>query len=96
MVELRLKVDTAGKGEQLKLRFNNPRPVLRAIGAMVDSDSQSSFRNQKLGPVAWPPRAVPNIAGIVGDLNVGRRPPSRRFQARPALIDTGSPFPKIL
>jgi phage gpG-like protein len=32
---------------------------------------------------------VPNVPGIVGDLNRNMNPPKRRFQPRPALVDTG-------
>ena len=89
MAVIRLKMDTTKTGAQLLLRFNESAPVLKGIGALVVADSQTSFKNQRLGAEAWAPRQAPNVAGIVGDLNVGRTPPSRRFSPRPALIDTG-------
>jgi len=75
--------------EEVRRRFTDPRPVLTALGLVILSKSQNAFKKQRLGRTPWPPRHVPNVAGIVSDLNRGAKPPSRRFQPRPALVDTG-------
>lgn len=64
-------------------------PALNALGAYFTAQSQAAFRNQRLGNKVWPPRMIPNVPGIVGDLNRGGQPKARRFQGRPALVDTG-------
>lgn len=51
--------------------------------------TQQAFRDQGRGGVAWQGRGVPNRVGILRDLEAGRTPPERRFEARPAAIDTG-------
>jgi len=38
----------------------------------------------------WPPRQVPNIAGILDDLNRGNPIRDSRFEDRPALVDTSA------
>lgn len=64
--------------------------ILNAIGAHLTAGSQAAFREQRFGGVNWLPRGVPNVAGIIGDLNRGGQPKKRRFQSRPALVDTGN------
>lgn len=65
------------------------RPLLQQIGALLTARTQAAFRQQGRGGNRWAPRAVPNVAGIVSDLAAGKNPPARRFQPRPALVDTG-------
>lgn len=67
-----------------------PQPMLRALGLMVVGRAQRAFGDQKRGSFAWAPRATPNILGILADLNRDKTPPARRFQARPAGVDTGN------
>lgn len=64
-------------------------PILDQIGALALARAQRAFREQRGPGGAWPPRGVPNIAGIVADLASGGSIKSRRFDARPALRDTG-------
>lgn len=74
----------------------NPAGLLRQIGMILLEDSQRAFDEQRFGDKAWPeryPRQKPprvNVAGIVADFAAGRKtPPKRRFQPRPAGLDTG-------
>lgn len=67
----------------------DPRPALTAIGAMLESRAKVAFQEQRRGKDKWPARHVPNVAGIVADVREGRVPPARRFEGRPAGIDTG-------
>ena len=70
-------------------RLDNLTPLLNNIGVELTAKSQESFRKQAYGRTKWSPRMVPNVAGIVSDLNRNMKPPKRRFQPRPALVDTG-------
>lgn len=78
----------------LKKVLSNPEPILKQIGAVVLAQAQKAFRDQRLGDQIWPARyggrpPHANIAGIIADFTAGRtRPPARRFQDRPAGIDT--------
>jgi phage gpG-like protein len=64
--------------------------VLDGIGALLTSRFQRSWRLQRSpSGDAWAPRLTPNVAGIVKDLNAGGFPKGRRFQPRPAVVDTG-------
>lgn len=78
------------KLERWEAATQNPTAALKAIGALIVSASQRSFKTQKLGRDKWAPRAVPNIYGIIADFHKGtKNPPSRRFEPRLALRDTG-------
>ena len=80
------------KGRKLRLvedRVRNPGQVLARIGRMVANRAQAAFRLQKRGEDIWPPRGVPNIAGILSDLEKGSSVKKRRFDDRPAGVDTG-------
>lgn len=67
----------------------NPEALLHAVGAYLVGRSQRAFSDQARGPVRWQERAVPNRIGILEDLRAGKNPPSRRFDNRPAAVDTG-------
>lgn len=67
----------------------DPRPILVGIGVYLTARAQEAFVQQRRGNVRWKPRRVPNVAGIVADLRVGRDPPKRRLDPTPALVDTG-------
>jgi phage gpG-like protein len=70
--------------------FSDPVPALRAIGAAMVAESQDAFQQQKFGEEEWEPRAAPNVMGIIADFALGRKEPlARRFERRPALMDTG-------
>lgn len=73
-----------------KLTRKVPVSALNAIGAYLVSQSQAAFRSQSFNGERWQERLVPNVPGIVRDLNRGGVPAARRFQARPALVDTGT------
>lgn len=71
-------------------KLDNPTAALKQIGALMLAESQGAFKRQRFGKVAWKPRGVPNVFGIIADLHKGsKEPPKRRFEPRPALRDTG-------
>lgn len=67
---------------------------LSAIGVYLRERARSRFLEQEFGGQQWQERGVPNIAGIISDIQERGRTaaniPARRFDARPALIDTGT------
>lgn len=67
----------------------NPGPLVRRMGLLVAVRARLAFQEQKRGPVAWKERVTPNLPGILADLRKGSTPPERRFQPRPAGVDTG-------
>ena len=70
--------------------LNNPAAALKVIGAKMVSESQAAFKNQRFGDKEWKPRAVPNVFGIIDDFDAGKSTPfPRRFEDRPALVDSG-------
>ena len=76
--------------------LKDTRPILTAIGAILEAGAQQAFDEQRFGSFRWPGR-YPNqsepfisIAGAVGDFNEGSiAPKGRRFDRRPALRDRG-------
>ena len=78
-----------------KKRLGDPRPALRRIGALMLSASQKAFQDQRYGPDKWPeryegqPDPFVNVAGALSDLLRDRQIKGRRFDRRPALVDTG-------
>ena len=57
---------------------------------MIVKESGRAFREQRLGNFPWKPRVNPNWPALLRDAESGAgKPPQRRFQARPALSDTG-------
>lgn len=69
--------------------------ILKQIGIFLVTEATAAFNNQRLGTFKWPERypnqkagEKVNVAGIVSDLSQGKKPPARRFEARPAGIDT--------
>lgn len=98
MADFVIRLRTTDPKEILKLTtaLKNPERILRQIGMVLVGEAQKAFREQRLGAEAWPPRypgqrgAPVNIAGLIADFRAGKsRPPARRFQDRPAGIDTG-------
>lgn len=69
--------------------------ILKVVGEMAVSDSQSNFDKQSFGKEKWErryPNQTPfriNVAGAVADLATGPSIKSRRFQPKPAGLDTG-------
>ncbi len=70
--------------------------VLKVVGEMAVSDAQSNFDKQSFDGKPWNrryPNQTPfriNVAGAISDLASGPSVKSRRFQARPAGLDTGN------
>jgi len=76
--------------DRFEQKLNNPQAALKQIGALVVSESQRAFKLQKHGANQWRERNSPNRFGILSDFAAGKRkPPNRRFETRPALMDTG-------
>jgi len=67
----------------------DPKGLADAVGLYMVGKTQRAFRDQQRAGVAWAPRSVPNRIGILEDLRQGKTPSERRFEARPAAIDTG-------
>lgn len=84
-----VKIKYAGtRVEALEKLAADPRKVLVEVGTHLVKVTGRSFREQQRGPNRWEPRRVPNIPGALRDLDVSANVKSRRFQGRPALIDT--------
>lgn len=67
------------------------KKLLQQIGILMVAESQAAFKAQAFGKYQWPKRGKINTAGILGDFAQGRnKPPKRRFERTPALIDTGA------
>jgi|TARA_Y100000310_G_scaffold334113_1_gene413075 phage gpG-like protein len=80
----------------LKKRLINPSKILKSVGAVFTKQAQRAFIDQALGDNKWKPRyprqqePFINIAGALSDFVDGRsKPKNRRFDRRPALVDTG-------
>lgn len=90
---LTLKLEDLGPFRQ---KLENPRPALERVGALMLAASQKAFEDQAYGPERWPERyegqSEPfiNIAGALSDVARDRQIKGRRFDRRPALIDTGT------
>lgn len=63
--------------------------ILR-IGRLAKERARLAFERQERGGVSWPGRRVPNVPGILRDAETSSSLKDRRFQERPAAIDTGS------
>ncbi len=83
-----VSIDEGDRIRLIKEALADPRPPLIRIGAMLTTRSQDAFTDQGREE-EWPERITPNIPGILSDLERGATPPARRFQPRPAAIDTG-------
>lgn len=86
-------VDQFDEGDRFRRMLGNvedPAPILKQVGALMQSESQAAFKAQKHGKKGWSGRTVPNVYGIIADLHgTASVPPKRRFEPRPALRDTG-------
>ena len=66
------------------------RLALDRAGRYLVAKARDAFSKQgRDGKGAWVPRGVPNVAGILSDLERGGSIAERRFEARPAGMDTG-------
>lgn len=86
---------TAADVMKLEKRLQNPERLLTRFGAMLAADAKASFDRQALGEIAWPERypgqkpPFLNVAGAISDFAKGRtKPLARRFENRPAGVDT--------
>lgn len=71
-------------------RVKNPAFALHAAGTLLAARARTAFAEQgHRGAKRWLPRAVPNVFGILSDLENGRPVEPKRFEPRPALVDTG-------
>ena len=76
----------------------NRTPLLKMIGAIAAGSAKKAFSAQKRGKIKWlqrgggagTPNQVKNMAGLLSDLARSGNVKSRRFQSRPAGIDTGT------
>ncbi len=75
--------------DELKVAISGASPILKFLAEDAVQYSQANFERQSTFGIKWKPRAVPNLHGIINDINEGRKPPIRRIDPRPALIDTG-------
>jgi len=66
-----------------------PETLLKQFGTLIALRAQRAFKDQKRGTFRWKDRAVPNVPGILSDIRRGKNPPARRFESRPAVVDTG-------
>ena len=80
--------------EAFRGRLDDPRPALERVGALMLAASQKAFEDQAYGPERWPERyegqddPFINVAGALSDVLRDRPIKGRRFDRRPALIDT--------
>ena len=78
------------KVERIQKRLESPTAALKVAGLLMVEASQKAFRQQGLGKQKWEARAPINVYGLIADFARGAGAPAqRRFQRRPALIDTG-------
>ena len=75
----------------LKGKIKNKVELLTLIGALIEVRTQSAFETGGRPGNKWQDRAVPNIPGILRDLDKGGADSvkRRRFVPRPVLVDTG-------
>jgi len=70
--------------------------LLKLIGALVVSQAQKAFQDQRLGDVVWPERYPAmkepfiNLAPVIQKAGEGREPSGDDFNRRPALGGAGS------
>jgi phage gpG-like protein len=83
------EITNRGGFKFLEQAVQNPVRALTQIGRMITSRSKKAFPEQRRFGEAWAPRMNPNIPGIISDLGRGVTVKARRFQERPAVMDTG-------
>lgn len=90
-----LRLDALTGVGRLVETLERPAPLLAAWGALLVSESQRAFRDQRFGEFAWPARyegrkdPFLNLAAALAEWNRGGKPRARHFQRRPALIGQG-------
>ena len=84
-----LKINYHGtKVEALERLATDPSAILGEVGIHLVSVTQKAFREQRRGTDSWTPRRIPNIPGALRDLENSPNVKARRFQGRPAVVDT--------
>lgn len=84
------ELDEGTRLKALDDRIKKQRAVLDKIGFMVSQDSRKNFRRGGFGEKPWEPRSVPNVPGILSDLQAGSKPKERRWKPGTTLVDTGA------
>ena len=80
-----------GRVRVLYERCRNPDFALHAAGTLLAARARRSFDEQgHRGAKQWPARSVPNVLGILSDLEAGKIPDPKRYEPRPALVDSGA------
>lgn len=86
----RLTFKKGAKIQRWEEKLASPQAALKMIGVLAQADSQQAFKSQRFGRKKWAARAPINIYGIIADFAAGKdKPAARRFDSRPALVDTG-------
>lgn len=81
----------SGRLAAMKELIVQRKKLLKQIGILMVAESQNAFKAQAFDGKQWPARSKINTAGILSDFAQGKdKPPKRRFETRPALIDTGA------
>lgn len=65
------------------------RPALKEIGIGMLFSATEAFKKMRRGRHKWPPRGVPNVMGVLSDLERGADPPKRRFDKTDAKKKVG-------
>lgn len=92
------KVEISMKDGAVTLRaaVQNVTDALDTIGVAVSSSAQAAFTDQALGDIKWAvrypkmPDPFINVAGAVSDLLRSARVKGRRFERRPAGVDSNT------
>lgn len=89
--DVTVTLDDSSLGALLFGKGRRKKQLLGAIGVEMQNASRKRFETQE-GPDGgrWPERSVPNIPGVIRDLERGPHIQPKRFDGRPALIDTGA------
>lgn len=87
---VRATFQTGAKIDRIANNLRSPQRALKQIGIVLTAEAQENFRNQRFDEDRWPERAPVNTFGIIADFAQGKsRPPQRRFERSPVLVDTG-------
>lgn len=81
--------DEGDKVRKWILALDKPERALKQVGVLMVAESQAAFKKQTFGRKKWDARAPINVYGLIADFSLPKTPPGRRFDNRPALVDTG-------
>lgn len=95
-LEWKININDQAEIDRLNQRLDKgPTALLKSFGVILARESKDAFTKQAFGETKWKPRypnqsgAKLNIAGALMDLGKGPKIKERRFQDRPAVMDTG-------